>query len=57
VEGDDKRVSWTDLQSFFSQFDRGYPVGGRDGFLPLLHNPKNEQLLLMVSEGNLVKAR
>jgi hypothetical protein len=50
VEGDDKRVSWTDLPSFFSQFETGSPVGGGDGFVLLPQNPKNEQLVLMASE-------
>lgn len=45
VEGDDPRVSWTDLPAFFSRFETGNPVGGGDGFVLLLPSPENERLL------------
>jgi hypothetical protein len=57
VEGDDKRVRWSDFPSFFSQFETGARVGGGDGFVPLLQNPKNEQLVLMASEPTRLKPR
>src|SRR5271157_731269 len=49
VEGDDKRVKWTDLPSFFSQFDTGPLVGGEDGFGLLQDNAKDEQILTAIS--------
>jgi hypothetical protein len=45
VEGDDKRVRWSDLPSFFSQFELGGPIGGEDGFMPLLDTPTNKAIL------------
>jgi hypothetical protein len=49
VEGDDKRVQWTDLPMFFSQFDTGPEVGGDDGFVPLQDNQKNMEILRPLS--------
>lgn len=45
VEGDDRRVSWKDLNEFFSQFDVERQAGGEDGFWLLARSEKNEQLL------------
>ena len=50
VEGDDKRVSWTDLPTFFSQFETGAAVGGEDGFLLLLDSPKDREILSSLSQ-------
>lgn len=45
VEGDDRRVSWRDLNSFISQMEMGDSLGGEDGFRLLLPSPANKQLL------------
>ena len=45
VESDDPRVSWTDVYTFFSQFEMGQSLGGEDGFVLLLRSSKNEQIL------------
>jgi hypothetical protein len=45
VEGDDRRVRWTDLPAFFSQFETGQAVGGEDGFVLLQDSPKNRATL------------
>ena len=45
VEGDDKRISWADLQPFFAQFQFGAAVGNDDGFVMLLRSAHNEDLL------------
>jgi 4-amino-4-deoxy-L-arabinose transferase-like glycosyltransferase len=45
VEGDDKRVKWTDLPAFFSQLEIGPMVDGDDGFVLLQNGPKNRQIL------------
>lgn len=55
VEGDDKRVSWTDIYRFFAELEVGQSVGGEDGFMLLLPSPENKQLLDQlnrVSSGN-----
>jgi hypothetical protein len=44
VEGDDKRVKWTDLPTFFSQFDLGAAVGNEDGFILLQNDVKNRDI-------------
>jgi len=44
VEGDDKRVHWTDLPAFFARFDTGAKIGGEDGFLQLMNNDHNRLL-------------
>ena len=56
VEGDDRRVSWTDIYRFFAQLEMGQSVGGEDGFMLLLPSPENKQRLDQlnkVSSGNL----
>ncbi len=50
VEGDDKRVKWTDLPTFFSQFDTGPAVGGNDGFVPLQDDSKNREIFDSLSQ-------
>ena len=45
VEGDDKRISWTDIYRFFAQLEMGQSVGGEDGFTLLPPSPENKQLL------------
>lgn len=45
VEGDDARVSWTDLYGFFSRLETGLAVGGDDGFVLLARSPENEKIL------------
>lgn len=45
VESDDPRVSWTDIYTFFSQFEMGQSLGGEDGFVLLLPSPQNEKIL------------
>jgi len=45
VEGDDKRVSWTDFPSLFSQLDLGESVGGDDGFVMVVPSAKTRLAL------------
>jgi len=45
VEGDDPRVSWKDVHSFFAALEYGKAVGGHDGFRQLLRTPENMRLL------------
>ena len=45
VEGDDNRVKWTDIPSFFSQFEIGSTRGGEDGFVLLKPSSKNKDIL------------
>lgn len=45
VESDDPRVSWTDIYTFFSQFEMGQSLGGEDGFVLLLRSSQNEKIL------------
>ncbi|MGH9678827.1 MAG: hypothetical protein ACRD4Y_02645, partial [Candidatus Acidiferrales bacterium] len=49
VEGDDKRVSWSDLSPFFSRLQYGDSVGGDDGFVLLLPSTENQNLLESLS--------
>ena len=51
VEGDDKRVSWTDVYSFFIGFELGESVGGDDGFVRLLPSERNKSLLSQTTIG------
>lgn len=55
VEGDDRRVAWTDLPSFFSQFETGPAVGGEDGFVVLAESPKNKGILDSLSRQKAAK--
>jgi hypothetical protein len=45
VEGDDKRVSWTDLHNFASHLELGQSVGGDDGFVLLTPSDQNKKVL------------
>jgi len=45
VEGDDPRVSWTDLNRFTSKLELGPTVGGDDGFALLINGPQNQAAL------------
>ena len=45
VEGDDPRVSWTDLHEFFSRLEVGQSVGGDDGFVLILPSSHNKEIL------------
>jgi hypothetical protein len=45
VEGDDSRVSWSDLGPFFSRLPYGESVGGDDGFILLLRSAENQKSL------------
>lgn len=45
VEGDDKRIRWTDLPAFFSRFETGSALGGPDGFVLLKDSAANQQIL------------
>jgi hypothetical protein len=51
AEGDDTRVKWTDLPTFFSQFQIGPVVGGVDGFAPFLDTPANRAMLTPPKHG------
>jgi hypothetical protein len=52
VEGDDARVSWSDIYGFFSRFEMGESVGGEDGFTLLPASPANRELLSRVAGEN-----
>lgn len=52
VEGDDRRVSWGDINSFFSQLEMGENTGVKDGFMLLLPSQKNAELLGRFMPGN-----
>jgi hypothetical protein len=45
VEGDDRRVSWSDFPGFFAPFELGATRGGADGFVELLPTPTNRSRL------------
>jgi len=45
VEGDDPRVRWYDLYTFFSHLDTGDVASGTDGFVRLERSEANVQLL------------
>jgi hypothetical protein len=45
VEGDDRRVSWTDFYTFFSHLELGDLVGGEDGFVMIPPTTHNRQML------------
>ena len=49
VEGDDKRINWTDLPAFFSHFDTGRKVGGEDGFVLLDDTARNKGILVIIT--------
>lgn len=45
VEGDDKRISWTEVYNFFSRMELGQTASGEDGFVLIQNSPANEQFL------------
>lgn len=45
VEGDDGRVAWRELPTFFAPLERGPAVGDEDGFVLLQRSPANERAL------------
>ena len=45
AEGDDARLKWKDVYAFFARFDLGQTVGGEDGFVLLLLDQKDRELL------------
>ncbi|HJQ69736.1 MAG TPA: hypothetical protein VKA70_12225 [Blastocatellia bacterium] len=45
VEGADQRVSWTDINQFFSAIEVSEVVGERDGFVRVLPTDRNRALL------------
>lgn len=45
VEGDDKRISWTDIYHFFSKLEMSEPLSSADGFVLMTPSPANEQFL------------
>ena len=45
VEGDDRRVSWTDLYRYVSRLELGQSVDGDDGFVLLAPSEQNKKLL------------
>jgi hypothetical protein len=49
VEGDDGRVSWTDIPQFFRQFEIAQDLGGPDGFLRL--TPTDHNITQLKSAG------
>ena len=45
VEGDDKRISWTDMHDYASHLSLGQTAGGDDGFVLLVDNAQNREML------------
>ncbi|HXD33615.1 MAG TPA: hypothetical protein VN643_21005 [Pyrinomonadaceae bacterium] len=45
VEGDDQRVSWTDLYRYASQLELGQAIGGDDGFVMIVNGERNRKVL------------
>ncbi len=52
TEGDDRRITWKELPLYFEQFEYGPAVGGSDGFVPLLVNSHNQELLSEFASGS-----
>ncbi|HUE84272.1 MAG TPA: hypothetical protein VMM84_19385 [Pyrinomonadaceae bacterium] len=53
VEGDDRRVPWSDIHEFFSQFQTGTVAGGADGFVLLEKSEANRNLLNTIKDANI----
>jgi hypothetical protein len=51
VEGDDPRVSWSDIHDLFSKFEMGQSIGGEDGFVLVLPSTSNRRLLEEIGQG------
>lgn len=45
VEGDDPRISWTDLYRYASRLELGQSVGGDDGFVLLAPSEQNRKVM------------
>jgi hypothetical protein len=45
TEGDDKNLSWRDLQSFLGKLDKGRELGGSEGFVLIPQNSHNYALM------------
>ena len=45
VEGDDRRVSWSDLYRYASRLELGQSVGGDDGFVLLAPSEQNRRVM------------
>lgn len=54
VEGDDRRVSWNSVTSFFAHFDTGPAVGNNDGFAELQDSVTNRDILTRLSQSTTV---
>ena len=52
AEGDDARVKWADVYKFFTRFDLGRPAGGQDGFVLLLSDQTDRELLAAESSAS-----
>jgi hypothetical protein len=50
VEGDDPRIRWSNVCAFFSQFETGRIVGGKDGFRLLSNSARNQEILDSLTE-------
>lgn len=55
VEGDDPRVSWSDIHNFFAQVEMEKPIGGDDGFMLVSQSQKNKEFLNRVVQEALEK--
>jgi hypothetical protein len=55
-EGDDRRVSWRDFKSLFSQLEIAESIGGEDGFMRLSRSSRNEQFLSRLRDGDMKAA-
>ncbi len=45
VEGDDSRISWMAVHTFFDQLDPGETLGGSDGIFKIVPSERNQQIL------------
>ena len=45
VEGDDRRVSWSDLYRYASSLELGQTAGGDDGFVMIVNGERNRKLM------------
>jgi hypothetical protein len=55
VEGDDPRVSWSDIHNFFSQVEMEKSIGGNDGFMLVSPSQKNKEFLRRVVQDAIEK--
>jgi hypothetical protein len=52
VEGADRRISWDDFYSFFSNLQTGESTGGEDGFVLLPPSSSNQKVLTALLAGD-----